>query len=94
MRPGFDFSRRRRVGCMRGVRRGFAGGVFAVEPGDEILERRRPPGEFSRALVLGAERVLGRGQGLLARVDKRGEAHLVDRERSALLGQLIALTRN
>ena len=47
--------------------------------------------EFGRALLLRAERVLRRGQGLLARVDKRGEPHLVDGERLALLGQRIAL---
>ena len=79
---------------MRRRRRGLARGGFAVEPGDEILERRRLFGEFVRALLLRAERVLRRGQRLLASVDERGKAHFVGRKRAALLGKFVALPRN
>ena len=61
----------------------LAGGVFAVQPGDEVLERRRLPGEVGRALPLRAERVLRRGERLLARVDEGGETHFIDRQRLA-----------
>ena len=40
-------------------------------------------GELGRALLLRAERVFGRGQRCLARLDQRGQARLLERERSA-----------
>ena len=55
-----------------GVRLGPALRIFGLQPGDQILERSRLPGEIGRALLLRAERVLGRGQRLPARVDERG----------------------
>ena len=65
--------------------------VFAVQAGDEILERRRLPGEVGSALPLRAERVLRRGERLLARVDEGAKTHFVDRQRLAPLGELVAL---
>ena len=90
-RPRLDFGRCGSLGCMRRRRGGLAGVVFAVQPGDEVLERRRLPGEVGRALPLRAEGVLRRGERLLARVDEGAETHFIDRQRLAPLSEFVAL---
>src|SRR5271166_4746666 len=66
------------VGRMRGVRLRLALGVLRLQTGDQVFEGSRLFGEIGRTLLLRAERVLGRRQGLLPRVNEFGEARLLE----------------
>ena len=68
--------------------------VLRVQPGDQVFERSRFFGQIGRALLLRAERLLGRRQGLLPRVDEFGEARRLKSQRSAGLREAVALARN
>ena len=69
--------------------RSAAAGRFHL--GDQIFEICRLIGELGGAVALGGERLLGLGQRLLARLDQRGEPHLVGGQRRRALREVVAL---